>query len=64
MLIEPDDDVEYNQILDEATLHVKQAADQRRVCNLKIQQAEKDYVANKYPSQRRYIIVMDYSQNI
>eukprot|EP00536_Pseudo-nitzschia_multiseries_P012467 jgi/Psemu1/208777/e_gw1.478.21.1 len=47
----------------EASLHVKQAADQRRVCNTKIKVAHQDYLHGIQHSERRYCLVVDYCQN-
>eukprot|EP00536_Pseudo-nitzschia_multiseries_P013500 jgi/Psemu1/35367/gm1.35367_g len=54
---------ENNKILMEASLHVKQAADQRRVCNTKIKLAHQDYLHGIQHSERRYCLVVDYCQN-
>eukprot|EP00536_Pseudo-nitzschia_multiseries_P000819 jgi/Psemu1/1854/gm1.1854_g len=54
---------ENNKILMEASLHVKQAADQRRVCNTKIKLAHQDYLHGIQHSKWRYCLVVDYCQN-
>eukprot|EP00536_Pseudo-nitzschia_multiseries_P005895 jgi/Psemu1/13956/gm1.13956_g len=54
---------ENNKILLEASLHVKQAADQRRVCNTKIKVAHQDYLHGIQHSERWYCLVVDYCQN-
>eukprot|EP00536_Pseudo-nitzschia_multiseries_P015237 jgi/Psemu1/41747/gm1.41747_g len=54
---------ENNKILMEASLHVKQVADQRRVCNMKIKVAHQDYLHGIQHCERRYCLVVDYCQN-
>eukprot|EP00536_Pseudo-nitzschia_multiseries_P019496 jgi/Psemu1/61028/gm1.61028_g len=54
---------ENNKILIDASLHVKQAADQRRVCSMKIKEAHHDYLHRVQHSERRYCLVVDYCQN-
>ena len=62
--LESDEDLDYNKTIEDASLHVKQAADMRRYCNDKIKQAQIDDTANKSHQDKCYSIVMDYSQNI
>eukprot|EP00536_Pseudo-nitzschia_multiseries_P007669 jgi/Psemu1/196121/e_gw1.182.41.1 len=47
----------------EASLHVNQAANQRRVSNRKIKDAHHDYLHSVEQSKRRYCLVVDYCQN-
>eukprot|EP00536_Pseudo-nitzschia_multiseries_P012308 jgi/Psemu1/31667/gm1.31667_g len=54
---------ENNKILMEASLHIKQAADQRRVCNTKIEVAHQDYLHGIQHSKQQYCLVVDYCQN-
>eukprot|EP00536_Pseudo-nitzschia_multiseries_P017271 jgi/Psemu1/50148/gm1.50148_g len=54
---------ENNKILMDASLHVKQAADQRQVCSMKIKEAHHDYLHALQHSERRYCLVVDYCQN-
>eukprot|EP00536_Pseudo-nitzschia_multiseries_P007462 jgi/Psemu1/18018/gm1.18018_g len=54
---------ENNKILIDASLHVKQAADQRQVCSMKIKEAHHDYLHGVQYSERRYCLVVDYCQN-
>ena len=62
--VEDEDADDDNDLLAQATLHVKQANAQRDECNRKISEAEEDYAANKGHDQFRRCIVVDYSQNI
>eukprot|EP00536_Pseudo-nitzschia_multiseries_P008472 jgi/Psemu1/20491/gm1.20491_g len=54
---------ENDKILMDANLHVKQAADRRRVCSMKIKEAHHDYLHTVQHSERRYCLVVDYCQN-
>jgi hypothetical protein len=58
-----EDEIDYSSALAKATLHVRKADDQRRLCNEKIAESESDY-ANDVPHQSaRRVIIVDYSQN-
>ena len=62
--LERDEDLDDREkIIADASLHVKQASDQRRLCNAKIKEAEDDLAANKSHANSRRTIVCDYSQN-
>lgn len=58
------DNTPLSDILKKAALHVKQADDQRRLCNLKISEAEEDFAAGTPHHLARKAIVVDYSQNV
>ena len=54
----------FDDIVVKAALHVAQAKDQRRLCNVKIAEAETDFAAGILHSEARRCIVVDYSQNV
>jgi len=62
--LERDEDLDDREkIIADASLHVQQAADQRRLSNANIKEAEDDIAANKSHANARRTIVCDYSQN-
>ena len=54
----------FDHLVGKAALHVSQAKDQRRLCNLKIAEAEEDFAAGVPHIEARRCIVVDYSQNV
>jgi len=63
--LEPQEELDTrDRIIAEAALHVKQACDQRRLCNSKIKEAEDDLAANKSFEDSHQIIICDFGQNI
>ena len=60
---DPDDDDEYESLILDAALHVRQADDMRRLCNVKIDEAISDTKSGKSHAERSRCIVQDYSQN-